>query len=248
MANAAADNDLEYFRNFSLARFENGQYKTLQFTAGKKDFYEEPLVVKSGSYRLTTGTRLPDGTARVQFAMFTVWPGRTTEVIPAFTKESVQAPVLGEVDPDLSFSFFNGKRSALGELAGGRGLLMAWIDPDREPTKHLIRELRELSKEYDDRSGSICLVVEDDKVTAAFQPNAYEGLPAETDFAKDVSSKGLHSVLSGIQTELQSNLPLVFVVDRECRIRYLSAGYKLGIGKEALQVVRQLDEESVWAR
>ncbi|MDQ0918835.1 transglutaminase domain-containing protein [Paenibacillus sp. V4I5] len=244
ISNASADNDLEYFRNFSLARFENGQYKTLQFTAGQKDFYEEPLVVKSGSYRLTTGTRLPDGTARVQFAMFTVLPDKTTEIIPAFSKESVQAPVLGSVDRDMSFSFFNGKRSTLGELAERRGLLMAWIDPDREPTKHLIRELREVSKEYDDWGGSICLVVEDDKVTAAFQPNAYEGLPAKTGFAEDVSSEGLQFVLSGIQSGLQPNHPLVFVVDRECRIRYLSAGYKLGIGKEALQVVRQSDEES----
>ena len=50
----------EYYIHFTLARFENGRYNTLEYDYNKKitDFKDE-LALAPGSYMLVTGNRLP---------------------------------------------------------------------------------------------------------------------------------------------------------------------------------------------
>ena len=52
----------EYYIHFTLARFENGRYNTLEYDYNKKitDFKDE-LALAPGSYMLVTGNRLASG-------------------------------------------------------------------------------------------------------------------------------------------------------------------------------------------
>ena len=229
---------MEYFRNFSIARFDNGVYKTLQYPYGKTDWNGEMLEVKSGSYRLVTGTRLNSGTVLIRMHMFTVESGQTIEITPLFREETVEIPVLGEIDAQLSLNFLSGTTSVAKSLAGDAGMLLAWIEPDREPSKHLIRELRELTAEFEAWGGPISLVISENNRTAAFDPSAYADLPTKTQFAIDTEDAGLIQVTGDAEAAQTQSLPLVFVIDQEGQIRYKSAGYKLGIGREALQVIK----------
>ncbi|WP_152394183.1 transglutaminase domain-containing protein [Paenibacillus guangzhouensis] len=229
---------MEYFLNFSIARFDHGVYKTLQYPYGKTDWNGEKLEVKSGFYRLVTGTRLSSGTVLIRMHMFTVEPGQTIEITPIFREETVELPVLGQVDPQLSLNFLSGAASTAASLAGDSGMLLAWIEPDREPSKHLIRELRELTAEFESWGGPISLVISERNRTAAFDPDAYADLPAKTQFAIDTQDAGLIRVTGDADAAQTQSLPLVFVIDQEGQIRYKSAGYKLGIGREALQVIK----------
>jgi hypothetical protein len=233
--------EASYFGNFSFARLEGGSYKSLFFPFGKTDVYDEPFELKAGSYRMTVGTRLKDGSVLVRMTYFTVRAGERTTLLLAFRHQSDEDPVLGETDSAWVFSHPDGQVTTLGELAGGKGAVVAWIEPEREPSKHLIREIGELAGGYEAIGLPIIFAVGDEGWSASFDPSSYQGLPAGVVFVRD----GSHSAMLQAASRIAANvggLPFVMALDDRGRIRYETSGYKLGIGREVLQILTRLAE------
>ncbi|MGX4583899.1 transglutaminase domain-containing protein [Paenibacillus chitinolyticus] len=240
---AAPAPEASYFQNLTVARLEDGLYRTIVFPHGKNDLYAEPLELEAGSYRLTTGTRLKDGTVRVRFRHFTVFPGRQTELTPTFRTAPSEVPVLGSVDGRTVFGSLEeyGETRVLEDLAGGRAVLAAWIEPEREPSKHLIRELTELSNLYAKAEAAVIMVVGGDRRTVSFDPARYGALPGGTHFVRDEGYVSLDE-FNAKRPLPDAGFPHVFVVDRKGRIRYTQSGYNVGSAREALQIFENLCE------
>ncbi|WP_141680455.1 transglutaminase domain-containing protein [Bacillus sp. FJAT-26390] len=225
-----------YSDNFTFARLENGIYKTLVYPHGKSDLLDEPLEVEQGSYRLTSGIRLKDGTVRVRFTYFTVRAGEQTEIPLTFREAMLDIPVLGTMDRSSTVSLLDGTSKKLGELIGSNGAIVAWMEPEREPTKHLIREMSELVEPFAELGAPIVLIVGDLEWTASFDPSSYPKLPPNTIFVRDSSYASLPAFIAGPPAS-EAGFPHLFVLDGEDQIRYTASGYKIGTGKEALQLL-----------
>ncbi|MEY9092313.1 transglutaminase domain-containing protein [Paenibacillus sp. RC84] len=240
---AAPVPEASYFQNLTVARLEDGLYRTIVFPHGKSDLYAEPLELEAGSYRLTTGTRLKDGTVLARFRHFTVVPGRETKLTPTFRTAPSDVPVLGSVDGNTVFGSLeeNGETRTLEDLAGGRAVLAAWIEPEREPSKHLIHELTELSNLYAKTEAAVIMVVGDDRRTVSFDPARYGALPAGTHFVRDEGYVSLDE-FNAKRPLPDAGFPHVFVVDRKGQIRHTQSGYKVGSAREALQIFENLCE------
>ncbi|WP_373229835.1 transglutaminase domain-containing protein [Cohnella sp.] len=230
-----------YFINFSFARLENGVYRTLFYPHGKSDVYEEAFELESGSYRMTAGTRLKDGSVLVRLTRFTVRSGQQLQLPLTFRQQPSDVPVLGKMDRSLAFALADGTGGTLGKLAGLQSAVLAWIEPDREPSKHLIREIGELASSYAQHATSVILAVGNEGWTASFDPSSYPLLPEGTVFVHDVSQAVMRQAASLIDLN-GGGLPLVLVLDEAGCIRYFSSGYKLGIGREVLQTLARLAE------
>lgn len=235
--------EASYFENFTFARLEDGVYKTLIYPYGSTDVYSEPYEVEAGAYRLTTGVRLNDGTAKVRFVYFTVNAGDTTEVVLAYRETEVDIPVLGKLAPGSILTRLDGSEVELEELLGSEGAIAAWIEPEREPTKHLIRELCELAEPLDKLGIPIVLMIGDMEWNASFDPVGYPKLPVRTVFVRDSS----YASLSGFNSKPaahEAGYPHLFVLDTQHKIRYMASGYKIGTGKEALQIAAAIYQSS----
>ncbi|WP_219835404.1 transglutaminase domain-containing protein [Paenibacillus sp. R14(2021)] len=232
------EQEAAYFNNFTLARWEDGLFKTLTLPFGKKDWWDSPLEVLSGRYRLTTGTRMQDGTAKVRLTYFQVKAGESTEVALVFRREEEEeVPVLGAAA--MTTALFS-PEVQLDLAAGTHGAIVAWIEPDREPSKHLLRELRELAPAFDAWGGPILLAAGEDKLTASFTLDRDTTLPLHASFHKDPGYIGLDALTSDMDKRPSAAFPVVFVLDAKGQIRYFSTGYKLGIGREVLDVVGRM--------
>lgn len=229
-----------YSDNFTLARLENGIYKTLFYQHGKSDMYDEPFEVEQGSYRLTSGIRLKDGTVRVRFTYFTVRAGEQTDVLLTFREAMLDLPVLGTMIRNNPVTLLDGTSKTLGGLIGINGAVVAWIEPEREPTKHLIREISELAEPFAEVGAPIVLVVGNSEWTASFDPSNYPKLPPNTIFTRDSTYSSLPDFIA-VPPASEAGFPHLFVLDSADQIRYTASGYKIGTGKEALQLLT-----SVW--
>ncbi|MGG4032303.1 transglutaminase domain-containing protein [Paenibacillus cisolokensis] len=227
-----------YFGNFSFARLENGVFKTLLYPYGKSDVYDETFEVEPGTYRLTTGNRLKDGTVRVRFNYFTVRANELTEVALTFRHASLDIPVLGAVDRSRKWTLPDGTQQSIEEAAGDGAIFIAWIEPEREPSKHLLRELGELAEPFAEQSVPVVLIGHDCRWAAAFREGSHK-LPTCAVIACDPDFAVLESVLPRFRAH-EAGFPHVFVLDSQGRIRYAQSGYKLGTGKEALRIVTGL--------
>ncbi|WP_054955613.1 transglutaminase domain-containing protein [Paenibacillus dakarensis] len=228
--------EASYYENFTIARLEQGMYKTLVFPYNMKDVYDKPFEVEPGAYRIITGVRLKDGTASVRFTQVVVSAGEEIETVLTFRETETEIPVLGQLGEGSRFTRLDGSPVELAELAGTRGAIMAWLEPEREPTKHLLRELGELSGPLAELGAPIVLVIGDAEWTASFKPEQYPELPSNVVWAKDSTYGSLPGFVSESPAR-ESGFPHVFVTDSQNRIRYTASGYRIGNGKEALKIM-----------
>ena len=231
--------EASYYVNFTFARLENGVYKTLVYPYGKKGVYDGPFEVEPGAYRLTSGIRLKDGTVRVRFTYFTIGAGQQTDVVLSYRETKEDIPVLGTFDRSNSVAQLDGSVKTLGELVGAEGAIIAWIEPEREPTKHLLRELGELAESVNKLGVPFVLVIGDLEWTASFNQNHYPNLPSNAVIVKDSTYGSLPDFISKSPAH-EAGFPHIFVLDHLDQIRYTASGYKIGMGKEALQIMSAL--------
>ncbi|WP_211746644.1 transglutaminase domain-containing protein [Paenibacillus sp. Marseille-Q4541] len=227
-----------YFENVTLARLEEGVYQTLNMPYGEKDLYDKAIEVMSGEYRLTTGVRLSDGSVKVRLEFFTVHAGQEVQRTLIYRYQETEVPVIGHLTPEL----FPQVPSTVGEetISNSSGLILAWMEPEREPTKHLLRELRELRAEMEAEGAQICLYVQDEHDNTMLQT---EGLPAGTCKIIDPELTSLQKLAKRMGESFGlrgTNRPVVLYVDQDSNIRYFIQGYKLGIVKELIQTMQNL--------
>lgn len=230
----------EYFADFSIARFDENVFRSMDYERLEWSRFEESVEALPGIYRLVTTTRIADGTSLLRVTVFTVRPGETAEVVLSFRKEGGAVPVLGAVPEECAFTLIDRGRISLRDVLSAQGLVAAWIEPDKEPSKHLLRELRELSEEFDAWGGRVILSVCGDRLTSSFNPGSYEGLPKRACFSIDEGNRNLNMMISELPEKPRMDFPLVFAIDPERKLRYMSAGYKVGIGAELVRILKAI--------
>lgn len=229
----------EYFRNFTIARFEGYSPHVLDFRGLDYDRFSEPFSLPVGYYWLTTGNRLSDGTVLARIVSFRVSSGDTTEVDLKIRKEEEQPEQLGFVPAGLAITCLDGASERLDDLLSPRGAVLAFIEPNREPSKHLLRELGELKDEFDRCGVQIRLFISEGRLTQSFRESDYARLPKSARFCMDRGDTVLSRAVAGLSTRPPAGLPLVILAGPDRVVRYVSAGYRIGTAADILKVLRR---------
>ena len=161
-----------------------------------------------------------------------------------------QASQLGSIPQGIVVTALDGSTSRLDDFVARAGAVLAWIEPDREPSKHLIRELGELREEFARTGAGIYLFVGEEHSTVSLGGNGYRELPKSAQLSLDRNGECLKAVKAGLAEKAgfaekaglsgpaQQSLPFVLVVGPDRVIRYVSAGYRLGVGMDVLRKLR----------
>jgi hypothetical protein len=179
-------------------------------------------------------------------AYSTVRAGEQTAVTLTYRESDVEIPVLGVLERNEIFRVPEGLDRTIGDITGASGAIIAWIEPEREPTKHLLREISELAEPFTELGAPILLAVGDSEWSASFDPNGYPGLPSNALFVRDSSYDGISTYLSSNQAAGEAGFPHLFVLDGLNQIRFVASGYRIGTGKEVLQIVTGLQQRNEW--
>lgn len=236
--------DKKYYTDFSLARWDGQMYRTLRFRGLDEEHFNEEgfspkLKVREGFYRLVTGSRLANGSVLATLSTFMVEPEQTTDVELIFALETAEGTNLGQMPQCLAFFLFGANdQVVIDDLLGENGIILAWIEPEREPTKHLLRDLMERKTQFEALGSSIVLILGADKVTGSFAIENYAGLPKNTLFVKDDRYKALAQVQKDLTEAMPEDFPMVMAVDRAHRVRYISTGYHIGTGAQILSALK----------
>jgi transglutaminase-like putative cysteine protease len=120
--------DPHYYNRFTIARLENGTFKTLEFPWGQPlSRFELPLRLNPGSYALTSGLRQQNGDIDVVRTYFTVEAGKSTEIL--FPVPKPEKRVYGEWP-------------AIASVSMESGFIFLLLDATGEPSRHLLQELQ----------------------------------------------------------------------------------------------------------
>jgi hypothetical protein len=171
-----------------------------------------------------------------KLSFFNLEENKTQNLDLELRKDLAPAPVLGKIR-DME-GFF--KMIAIpGGRMNNKGIILAWLDPEKEPSRHFIADLLQKKKELDKWSGTILLLFKTGSDKDLFIRKNANGLPYKTKYA--VTSTGsLEDFLKILQKKAVMDLPVVTFINPVGEIIYFSEGYKIGIGNE---ILRYLDPE-----
>lgn len=222
----------EYFTHFTIARFENGRYNTLDFDYGRKitDFSDE-LALVPGFYMIVTGSRLPGGNVLASLTFFSLAPGEHATRQIELRKTAQDDNGYGRIDLDKLSELLDYDKD-INPLS--RGLILALVEPDREPSDHFLNDLRQIRKEIDGWEGRLILIVPGKKSTDL---SLYDGLPEKAAVFNVKAGEILNKIrFSG--TMPGNNYPVVIVASRDGTIRFMSSGYRIGTDDQILNSIK----------
>ncbi len=237
----------QYALHFTIARIENGTCQTLEFEEGRKltDF-PDPVILETGQYMLVTGSRLSDASVLSSVAFFNVSKDKPVTVEVELRKEEVVLKPKGRCEPgkiNLK-SLPENQAVKLSDLIKNQNSVVVLLDPESEPSKHILNDLAPYSEQFDKWKGQFIFVIVSGKEMKSATFKNYR-LPVQKCFASDAGDE-LGQMLSSF-TGLNSvnNLPVVFFCRPSGDIMMTSSGYKIGIGEQLVQFIKRLDRENI---
>ncbi|RPH38256.1 transglutaminase domain-containing protein [bacterium] len=233
-----------YWVHYTLAKFDSGKYRTLDYDFGDSQPFPLTVNVEAGHYLLVTGNRMTDGTVLSNLSFFTVAPGETTHTALNLREAAMPMRVQGKIDMKTRITG-TGSRSAvtLSDAAKGKGLLLAWIDPDKEPTKHALKDIEDLRQTFERWGGGVVLFTPGKPSV----PLSATGQPFQLPLQVLLGTGSLESPLwrgltRGMQRQPQARLPVLLVADVKGDVYFLSEGYRIGVGEEVAKTIARLKQ------
>ena len=226
----------EYYIHFTLARLNGGRYITLAYDFNRKvtDFREE-IALPPGKYMLLTGNRISDNKILTNLTFFDLKENEHRDLVIALRKHFPEKTIFGKLDIKNTEELFGSNKDLTSNIKD-KGLVIIWIDPEKEPTKHIFNDLPLLKSELESWGGYFLFLYGKTEAAGSFDPLALKGLPANSLFGNDPELEFLKRSID-VATLPDEKLPFVLVSDKDCNIIYTSAGYRIGIGE---QIFKQL--------
>ena len=224
-----------YWTHFTLAKYEDGDFVTYDYENDPRvNTFPITLELEQGYYMLSTGNRYTDGTALSRIEFFGIMPRQTTnkQLIIRNLDECISD--LGYLD--FQFKIQSQDKKTVKTLAQGHPLLLCFIDPSREPSKHLLKDISAHAREFEQRNFSVVFVLPSDKNAPDFNFDKWK-LPTQSVLVEDEGNQWLNNVLTHTKTTFRDNYPLVIFTDKNGKILFKSEGYRIGTGSQILQKI-----------
>ncbi|MEI6060441.1 MAG: transglutaminase-like domain-containing protein [Bacteroidota bacterium] len=235
----------KYAVNYTIARYNAGVYRTIDFDYGLKiSEFAANTEVEAGKYLLVTGNRQADGSVLSSVSFFEVPANVTTEVKVNIRQDFTPASPWGRIKTNgIRFKRYEtGEPVLLSSLADSKGAILIWIDPDKEPSKHVLADLPAVKELLEKWGGGVELLFANDIVSASFKPSNFPNLPAQSKFAYDKGNKTLAEIERLRNRKCSDNLPVIVIMDKNGNLIYYSEGYKIGIGEQIAKAIAPLKQ------
>jgi len=226
----------EYHVNFTLALCEKGRFRTIDYGYGKKiSDMTERIPLDPGTYMLTIGNRNDAGNVMTSVTFLELNPGEDLPVkviIPDFPEENAAG---FSISLDHTLTSVSGAKAPLDSISG-RGVVLVWIEPGREPTRHLLNDIPALKHEFDSWGGWFVFLTDPERTPGGYNPESVTGTPVNAFFATDPGLEFL-STVPGKKPE-ERLWPVVLYCDGAGKVLFSSEGYRIGTGQLLLRKIR----------
>ena len=235
--------DPKYAINFTIARYRDGVYRTLDFEYGQSlSAFAESMQVEAGKYYLVTGNRKPDGSVLSSLTFFDVPVGKTVDVNVKVRESFARLEPWGTADlKAFQFDRYNSaEKLAASKVAVPNGAIFVWIDPDMEPSKHVMADIPAVASLLEKWNGGLVFLLQKESLSKSFNPDNFRNLPSQHSYAYDNNGKFIKEISKLKGHNLHNNIPVIVISDAKGNLLYFSEGYKIGIGEQLAKEVSRL--------
>lgn len=234
-----------YYHHFTISKLVGGQPVLQEYpeTATWDADFKKGVEVDAGSYLLTSGTRMADGSVLARLTAFTVSPtNKETDVHLVMRQDRTGVQVIGNFNSE---NIYFDKQSATSKSilsTTGRGyFVVALVKANHEPSNHILHDLELLRPQLEAWGRKILILFPSEKEMKQFEARRTEfpNLPSTVVFGIDEKGS-VESDLTGSSLAEGGSLPVVVLADTFNRVVFLKQGYTIGIGEQLKQVISKL--------
>ena len=216
----------EYIIHYTVEEYKDGFFRTLDYEGSPLvQNYPCSIEIPAGPCLMVTGNRLANGTVLAKLKVFEMKAGEKMAQSIDLRKDQLPLQEYGRINISL-FSF-----------KIKPGMVIAWIDPDKEPTKHLLADLRQKKSEFGNWKGKFVMVFPSEQQMKSFVKTEAVLLPENISYSFQSTFPVRPSDIK-IKAGSTNNLPFILFVNPTGVINYLSEGYRIGIGDELLTLMK----------
>ncbi len=220
----------EYWIHYTIARFVDGDFVTFDFEGDERVAqFPVHLQLEPGYYMLSTGNRYSDGNTLSRLQFFNIAEGQET-VLPLVLRPLLTREMYyGSINPA---EYTVTKNVTMKDMTSEHDLVLAFIDPNREPTRHLFNDMKAYKNQLEKWGGNVLFYVPSEMKTKDYnEQNILSYLPKNSQVIIDENSEIMNKLLKEADIYFRDNYPLVFIIDNDGRITFKTEGYRIGTGE-----------------
>lgn len=240
--------DPKYYSHFTISRIEHGITRLLNFDEGQMDMgggtswsntFKHGVSLDEGTYLLTTGTRLANGSVLATNQQFTIYRDRTTTLPLRLRHSDTEVSVIGSFDSESRFTK-DGKAVSILSQTGRGYYVLGLLGVGQEPSNHALRDIARVKSELDQWGRPLVLLCEDEASKTKFDVKDYGPLPDKTTLGIDPDGALRKQVCREMKLGNTQQLPIFIIADTFNRVVFVSQGYTIGLGEQLLKVANKL--------
>lgn len=229
--------DPEYYIHSTLAAIHDFGYKTLEFDYNEKwSNFPDTLKLFPGKYMLTTGNRLENGEILANLNFFELEDGSHENVDINIRTQALEIRTIAEFSLE---NLIHIEASNEIEISKKEAFVALFIDPDKEPTKHVFADMVSKIEDFNRVNIPFYFILPEETSLASSSKEKYKDIPERSFFALD-KGDNLSRLELQFKKKLGIDLPVILIFKQQGELVYLSHGYKIGLPDEILKYLRQM--------
>ena len=242
--------DAQYYTHFTLSRLDDDarmQLLTYPEEATVQNAFASGVELDAGTYILTTGTRLANGSVLASMRAITVTAGITTRVPFTLREQAGTIAVIGSLNAEDLYQPLSTEDAPTSILSTtGRGYyILGLIAPNHEPTNHALRDIARVADGFNAWGHKVILLFDSPSSASRFnfsefaQETTSTQLPTTVVWGNDIDETIRKELIAQLHLT-SSSLPIFVIADSFNRVVYVQQGYTIGLGDHLLKVIQQL--------
>ena len=238
----------KYYSHFTISRIENGTAQLLNFDEGQADMgngttwsntFKNGYKLDAGTYMLTTGTRLANGSVLASNRIFEIVKGQTTTTPLEIRQNTNEVTVIGSFNSE-SLVTKDGKEVSLLSQTGRGYYVVGILGVGQEPTNHALHDIEKMKEAFEAWGRPVVLLFESEADAAKFNHDEFPGLPSTVQFALDKDGSVRKQIAREMKLMNEKQMPMFIIADTFNRVVFVSQGYTIGLGEQMQGVFKKL--------
>lgn len=240
--------DPKYYNHFTISRIVNGSPQLMNFEEGQADMgngtcwsntFKNGYSFDTGTYMLTTGTRLASGSVLAATRIFNIEKGKTTTLPLDIRQDANDVSVIGQFNSELIISK-DGKDVSILSQTGRGYYILAVLGVGQEPTNHALHDIEKERAAFESWGRPVVLLFESEADAKKFQKDEFGSLPSTVQYAIDKNGAIREQIAREMKLQSKTQMPMFIIADTFNRVVFSSQGYTIGLGEQMKNVFKKL--------
>lgn len=237
--------DPEYFRHFSLSRFdaEKGSFTLMEYPDFMKwsRLFKDASSLSAGYYMMVSGSRMADGSVLAKVSCFNVEKGRQTDAALVMRDNTEKVSVIGAFNSESIYQDAeSGKQTSVLTTTGRGYFCVAILGVNEEPTDHALKDIALKARELEKWGRKMIFLFPDAESYAKYKKAPAAGLPSNVVFGIDTENAIRHQILTEMKLPANTQLPVFIIADTFNRVVFEQHGYTIGLGEQLMKTIQGL--------